>query len=294
MPVAAVLGWPLEHTLSPALHSAAYRAAGMRDWSYVAMPTRPEELAGAVGRVRSGGLAGVNLTTPHKQAVVPLLDRLAAGAGSLGAVNTVWREGDELVGDNTDIQGALWALGVQLGLRDARWGGTGSAVLAGTGGMARAAAFAYARLAAARRRQWLDPVLAVVGRDPDRTAQIAGLGGPGAHAVAWEAGAGAIASAGLLIQATTLTARGAPLPGAQEVGGGAIVLECNYGPAVAGWLAAAHSRGAHAVDGLGLLLAQAAAAFVKLTGRSPDRAAMAAAVGLAWPAEAGSAPTCAP
>jgi shikimate dehydrogenase len=93
VPAAAVLGWPLEHTLSPRLHQAAYRAAGLHDWSYRALPTRPEELAGTLDRVRSGALAGVNLTTPHKRAAVGLLDELRPPAGELGAVNTIWRAG---------------------------------------------------------------------------------------------------------------------------------------------------------------------------------------------------------
>ncbi len=78
MPVAAVLGWPLAHTSSPALHTAAYLAAGpaLAGWRYEARPTRPERLAAALAEVRDGTLAGVNLTTPHKRA-------------ALGAVNTV-------------------------------------------------------------------------------------------------------------------------------------------------------------------------------------------------------------
>ena len=111
MPVAAVLGWPLAHTLSPDLHRAAYRAAGLDGWSYEARPTRPEELAAALDEVRAGALAGVNLTTPHKQPAAELVDVLERPADRLGAVNTVFMGEGRLVGGNTDVAGAVWALG---------------------------------------------------------------------------------------------------------------------------------------------------------------------------------------
>ena len=171
-----MLGWPLAHTLSPRLHQAAYRAAGLEGWRYLARPTRPEELAAVLDEVRDGRLAGVNLTAPHKQAAVPLLDELEPPACELGAVNTVWPsagaagegpgrlgggpagagEGPgRLVGGNTDVAGALWALERQLGLAGAGWSGEGPALLLGTGGVALAVALAWARLAEARRRQGL-------------------------------------------------------------------------------------------------------------------------------------------
>ena len=151
MPVAAVLGWPLAHTLSPALHQAAYRAAGLDGWSYEARPTRPEDLAAALEEVRAGRLGGVNLTTPHKQPAAALVDALEGPADRLGAVNTVFVGEGRLVGANTDVAGAVWALGSQLGLRDHRWPGTGPAVLLGTGGVALAVAFAWSRLAIDKR-----------------------------------------------------------------------------------------------------------------------------------------------
>jgi shikimate dehydrogenase len=286
VPVAAVLGWPLAHTLSPALHQAAYRAAGLDGWSYVARPTRPEELAAALDEVRAGRLAGVNLTTPHKQPAAALVDVLERPADELGAVNTVFVGEGRLVGGNTDVAGAVWALGSQLGLRDGRWNGDGPALLLGTGGVALAVAFAWSRLATARRHQGL-PVapLQVAGRDRQRAAAVAALAGPGAEAVAWAAVAGLVADAGVVLQATTLTARGEPIPGQDRLRPGVRVLDCNYGPASQGLVAAARAAGAAAAaDGLGMLCAQAAGAVVKIARVRPDLAAMAAAVGLPWPA----------
>jgi shikimate dehydrogenase len=228
VPVAAVLGWPLAHTLSPALHQAAYRAAGLDGWSYRARPTRPEELAAALEEVREGALAGVNLTTPHKQPAAALVDTLEGPADRLGAVNTVFVREGRLVGANTDVAGAVWALGSQLGLRDHRWPGTGPALLLGTGGVALAMAFAWSRLATARRHQGLPvPPLRVAGRDGARAAAVAGLAGTDALAVDWADTAELAAGADVLVQATTLTARGEPVPGQDRLRPGVRVLDCN-------------------------------------------------------------------
>jgi shikimate dehydrogenase len=285
VPVAAVLGWPLTHTLSPALHGAAYQAAGLSGWRYEARPTRPEELAAALDDVRAGRLAGVNLTTPHKQAAAALATRLEPPADALGAVNTVTAAAGELVGANTDVPGALWALGSQLGLRDARWDGRGPAVLLGTGGVAVAVAFAWARLTEARQAQGLTTApLAVTGRDPGRAAAVAAHAGPGATTVAFDEAAPLVAGAAVLMQATTLTALGRPVPGQDGLRPGCLVLECNYGPGTGGLLDAARAAGAAAAtDGLGMLIAQAAAAVVRIAGVRPDLDAMAAAVGATWP-----------
>jgi shikimate dehydrogenase len=288
VPVAAVLGWPLAHTLSPALHQAAYRAAGLDGWAYEARPTRPEELPAALDEVRSGALAGVNLTTPHKRAAAGLVDVLERPADRLGAVNTVFVREGRLVGGNTDVAGAVWALGSQLALRDHRWDGTGPAVLLGTGGVALAVAFAWGQLAKARRHQGLPvPPLQVAGRDAGRAAAVAGLAGPGAQPVGWEGVAELVAAADVLLQATTLTARGQPVPGQDRLRPGVRVLDCNYGPASQGLVTAARAaRAAAAADGLGMLCAQAAGAVVKIARVRPDLDAMAAAVGLPWPAPA--------
>jgi shikimate dehydrogenase len=292
VPTAAVLGWPLEHTRSPELHQAAYRAAGLQDWRYLARPTRPEELAAVLEEVRAGGLAGVNLTTPHKRAAVPLLDELEPPAGELGAVNTVWRAGGpgapapaRLVGGNTDVAGAFWALEFQLGLAGAGWSGEGPALLLGTGGVALAVALAWARLAAARRRRGLaTSPLAVAGRSLDRAAPVAAHAGPGAATIGWDRAAAAVGDARVLVQATTLTATGQPIPGQDRLRRGVRVLELNYGPAAQGLVRAAGRAGAAAaVDGLGMLCAQAAAAATLIAGVQADVTAMAAAVGLELP-----------
>jgi shikimate dehydrogenase len=289
VPEAAVLGWPLEHTLSPALHQAAYRAAGLNDWSYRALPTRPERLADALDRVRSGALAGANLTTPHKRDAVGLVDELRPPADELGAVNTVWRLGGpaapgpaRLAGGNTDVAGALWALERQLGLAAAAWRGEGPALLLGTGGVAVAVALAWRLLAEARTDRGLATCpLTVAGRRPGRAAQVAAHAGPGAGAIGWDAAGEAVASAGVVVQATTLTSHGEPVPGQDRLRSGVRVLDLNYGPSSQGLVGAARRAGAAAaVDGLGMLCAQAAEAVTLIAGIRADLTAMAAAVGL--------------
>ena len=292
MPVAAVLGWPLEHTLSPALHQAAYRAAGLDDWSYLALPTRPEQLAGTLGRVRSGALAGVNLTTPLKRDAVGLVDELRPPAAELGAVNTVWRLGGpappgpaRLAGGNTDVAGALWALERQLGLAAAAWAGEGSALLLGTGGAAVAVALAWRLLEAARASRGLATCqLSVAGRDAGRAAEVAAHAGERATAIGWETAAGAVAAAEVLVQATTLTSHGEPVPGQDRLRAGVRVLDLNYGPSAQGLVdAACQAQAAAAADGLGMLCAQAAEAVTLIAGIQADVTAMAAAVGLELP-----------
>jgi shikimate 5-dehydrogenase len=147
-------------------------------------------------------------------------------------------------------------------------------------------AFAWSRLATARRHQGL-PVapLRVAGRDAANAAAVVGLAGPGAEAVDWADAAELVAGADVIVQATTLTARGEPVPGQGRLRRGVRVLDCNYGPASQGLVEAARGAGAAAAaDGLGMLCAQAAGAVVKIARVRPDLDAMAAAVGLPWPA----------
>ena len=95
--VAALIGDPVRHSLSPVLHNAAFASLGL-DWAYVALEVAEGDAVAAVAGVRALGLAGLSVTMPHKQAVASAVDRLSATAESLGAVNTVVREGDSLVG----------------------------------------------------------------------------------------------------------------------------------------------------------------------------------------------------
>ncbi len=135
-----LLGYPLGHSLSPAIHNAAFREAGLKDWRYELLPAPPEALPQAVERVRAADCLGGNVTIPHKEAVIPLLDALTPAAQAIGAVNTLFKRGGLLWGDNTDAEG-FW-LDVQRVFGDLP---AGEALLLGAGGAARAVAYALAR-----------------------------------------------------------------------------------------------------------------------------------------------------
>lgn len=132
--VLGILGWPVGHSMSPIMQNAALAVLGL-DYVYVPFAVPPEGLAAAVIGLKALGVDGFNVTIPHKSAIVPLLTRLSPEAELIGAVNTVKREGNELVGYNTDCSGFIKSLRADLGSDPA-----GSRVLVlGAGGAARAA-----------------------------------------------------------------------------------------------------------------------------------------------------------
>src|SRR3954464_484224 len=149
--LAGVIGWPVEHSRSPQMHNAAYAALGM-DWAYVAMPVEPARLEQALRGAAALGLAGLNVTIPHKQATAAICDELSPQASRADSANTVvMMDGGRLRGDTTDGQGMLDAIGdlpgpgaLVLGAGGAAGGGGGVAALAGAG---------VAVTVSARRRQ---------------------------------------------------------------------------------------------------------------------------------------------
>ncbi|MEO6120776.1 MAG: shikimate dehydrogenase, partial [Acidimicrobiales bacterium] len=131
--MAAVIGDPIGHSLSPAIHNAGFAAAGL-DWVFVAFRVVAGDAGGALAAVRVLDLGGLSVTTPHKAAVAGLVDRLSPTAAALGAVNTVVVDGDELVGESTDGAGFVSWL-----RRDEGFDPTGRRCLVrGTGGAGRA------------------------------------------------------------------------------------------------------------------------------------------------------------
>ena len=139
----AVIGSPIEHSLSPAMQNAAIRAAGL-DYAYVALPVLPERLEDGVRGLRALGFRGFNVTIPHKSAILPLLDEADEAARAIGAVNTVVCEAGRLKGFNTDVEGFLGALAARgFSVEGKR------VVLLGAGGAARAALYGLLRSGAA-------------------------------------------------------------------------------------------------------------------------------------------------
>ena len=260
----ALLGWPVAHSLSPALHRAAHGVLGL-EADYRLEPVAPAALARAVAALRAGDTAGFNVTLPHKEAILPLLDAVEPEAGAIGAVNTVWRRDGALVGANTDAEGLVRAL------REARLRPEGArAVVLGAGGAARAAAFGLAGAGAgsltvaARRPERARAVTRALGADHPATPVA--LGEPAAVAAAF-------ADADLVVQATSATLEGAGGAGTAEafaaalpwgaLGPGAAVVELVYRPLETAVLRRARARGLRCVDGLGMLVHQAILALAR-------------------------------
>lgn len=266
---AGVIGEPVRHSLSPTIFNAAFAASGL-DWAYLAFDV-PEGAAGlAMAGVRALGLEGVSVTMPHKAAVLDALDELTDDARALGAVNCVARRGAELVGHNTDGPGLVDALQVDEGLDPA---GRSFAVL-GAGGAARAVVRALGRAGAAS--------VVVVNRTPDRAETAAALaGGVGRVGTPEDAG-----NVDVVINATPLgmgvvvgaDGEAEPLPiDAGLLGTGQVLVDLIYHPVLTPLAAAARDRGLRTVNGLGMLIHQAAHAFRIWTSEDPPLEAMSAA-----------------
>jgi shikimate dehydrogenase len=266
---AGVIGSPIRHSLSPVIFNAAFGAAGL-DWAYLAFDV-PEGAAGlAMGGMRALGLEGLSVTMPHKAAVIEGLDRLSGDAEALGAVNCITRRGALLHGDNTDGPGFIDALQLDEGLEVS---GSRFAVV-GAGGAGRAVARALSGAGAAS--------VAIINRSPDPAARAASLAGAVGHV----GSTSDLETADLVVNATPLgmgvvvTTAGEPEPlpfDVDRLGRGQVVIDLVYHPAVTPLLAAARERGLRTVNGLGMLIHQAAHAFRLWTGEEPPLEAMSAA-----------------
>jgi shikimate dehydrogenase len=269
--VAGVIGDPIRHSLSPALHNAAYAALGL-DWVYVAFPVTAGGGAAAVEAMRTLGLAGLSVTMPHKQSAAAAVDRLTPTAARLGVVNTVsWStvsEG-ELVGDSTDGPGFIDNLRGDEGFDPAGC----RAVVLGTGGAARSVTLA---LAEARTGS-----VVVVGRDPKAAEACAGLAAPSGAAAAPADLDPVVGSADLVVNATPVgMAPGDGLPfgiGPDSLASCRFVADLIYAPARTPLLMAARERGVATGNGLGMLIHQAARQIEMWTGRPAPLDTMSAA-----------------
>ena len=260
--VAGVIGDPIRHSLSPAILNAAFEATGL-DWVFCAFEVPAGGAEGALDAVRALSLGGLSVTMPHKAAVAAAVDRLAGDAEALGAVNCVVPDGDVLVGHNTDGPGLVASLAEDGGVEVA---GARCAVL-GAGGAARAAIAALARAGAAE--------VVVVNRTASRGEAAAALAGP----VGRPGAATEVADVDVVVNATSVgmaASPGTPVdPGLLRAH--QVVLDAVYQPLRTELLAAAAAAGATAVDGLGMLVHQAAVAFELWTGTTAPVAAMRAA-----------------
>lgn len=258
--LAGVMGWPVAHSLSPRLHGFWLQEHGI-DGAYLPLPVRPERLESALRALPDLGFCGCNLTLPHKEAALAVVDEVHAEARRVGAVNTVKvRTDGSLYGWNTDIEG--YAESLVAGLPGWSLAGEPAAVI-GAGGAARAVVAALFGLGASEIR--------LVNRSPGRAAELArALGGP-IRTLPWQQAARALEGAGLLVNATTLGMTGQP-PLEIDLGPlprSAPVSDIVYAPLETPLLAAARARGHKVVDGLGMLLHQAVPGFEAWFGLRP-------------------------
>lgn len=284
-PRVALFGYPLGHSLSPAMHHAAAAAIGL-PLEYRLWQLGPTALADAVQTIRGSGWLGANITLPYKREALALADDASPLARRIGAANTLYKRDCSLLAENTDAPALLRCLAAQLDFRPA----DERVVLLGAGGAARAAAFALAgagvaSLCIANRTGERASVLAIevgasleLGLAPPRPLDAATL-------------RPALQQATLLINATSVGLDGVSSP-IEDLAllSGARVYDLVYGVGGTPLVRQARALGFSAVDGLEMLVYQAAAAFALWTLREPDPVVMLAAAQEALRARAGALP----
>jgi shikimate dehydrogenase len=261
--VCGVIGDPIEHTMSPTMHNAAYRAAGL-DFVYTAFHVAAGDLGRAIGGMRGLAIRGLNVTIPHKVAVMEYLDKLDPLAEKIGAVNTISNDSGVLTGFNTDALGALRALaenGIEISDK--------KIVVLGAGGASRAVSLALAdgggKLTILNRREELDWAEALAAR-------LTGLFGGEIPALEMTESnlAAALDGADLLVNTTSLGM--SPQPERTPVSAGLLrgdlaVFDIVYNPLRTRLLTEAEAAGAKTVSGIEMLAWQGALAFEKWTGK---------------------------
>jgi shikimate dehydrogenase len=254
------------------MHNAAMAQLGL-DFVYVACRVAPEALPAAMQAMRALNLCGLNVTVPHKQAVMALLDEVAPEARAIGAVNTVVNRGGRLVGYNTDAFGVIESLRRDGGMVEL----PPRVALMGAGGAARA--ILYALLARAEVEQ----ILLLNRSLPRAQALAAAMGGGARVQVTGLDGADALdlTDIGLLINATSVgmhpAQNASPLPDGSCLEPPTLVLDIVYNPLRTRLMQQAEAAGARALNGLGMLVCQGARAFEIWTGQWPPVETMLAA-----------------
>ncbi len=261
--IAAVIGDPVRHSLSPRLHNAGFAALGL-DWFYVACPVAKGQAAQAIEAMRTLGIEGLSVTMPHKKSVAVAVDDLSPTAAKLGAVNCVRRDGDRLIGENTDGIGFVDSLRSQLQMDPDGL----TIVIVGAGGAARSIALAMAEHGAQ---------VGIFNRTARSAEEVVEIVGAASSVVQEEA----IRDADVIVNATPLGMSNDSLPfDPSLLSKGQSLIDLIYEPEKTALLVEAESLGVKTLNGVGMLLHQAGAQFQLWTGCEPPLKEMAQAVGL--------------
>lgn len=259
--ICALIGDPVEHTMSPAMHNAAFHQSRL-DYAYIACRVKPELLAQAVAGLKALNVRGFNVTIPHKVNVIPLLDNLDSLAEKIGAVNTVVNDNGRLKGFNTDAEGFLRAL-TERGFKPK----DKNIIVLGAGGAARAISYILtkqgSRVTILNRQQeldWAENIARLIKKDFKKEVKVLELG----HI------AQAITGTDLLVNATSVGMS----PGASisPVSAGLLakmplVFDIVYNPIKTKLIKDAEAAGARIISGIDMLVWQGALAFEKWTGK---------------------------
>ena len=269
-----LIGYPLGHSLSPKIHTAALAASGL-EGNYSLFPIPPEDkqgLSNLLTRVRSGEINGLNVTIPHKQNVIEFMDELTPTAQAIGAVNTIYMRENKLIGDNTDAPGFLADLKQVMNTAQSSIENRKSAIVFGAGGSARAVVYALVNdgwnvTLAARRIEQAQQLANSIDHYQLTIVNYSDL---------------QPSTFNLLVNTTPLgmtpNTETSPLPENTVLSKNTFVYDLVYNPRETKLVRDARAQGLNASTGLGMLIEQAALAFEKWTGVSADRYAMQQAV----------------
>lgn len=268
-----LIGFPVNHSLSPKIQNAALAACGL-DGEYSLFPVAPNDMRGLkdlLDRIRSGEITGLNVTIPHKQNVIPFMDELTPTAQAIGAINIIYVRDTKLIGDNTDAAGFLSDLKKFLATESPRHGDLNALVL-GAGGSARSVVYALCKYGgnvtvAARR---LDQAQSLARAFPDYKLQITNFNDL------------QLSSINLIVNTTPLgmtpNIDQSPLPENVHLSKHTMIYDLVYNPRETKLVRDAHAQGLSATTGLGMLIEQAALGFELWTGQKPPHEAMRASV----------------
>ena len=261
-----LIGYPLEYSLSPKIHSAALNAFGL-EGNYSLFPIRPDDkqsLRNLLARVCGKEIAGLNVTIPHKQDVIQLLDELTPTAKVIGAVNTIYLKEDKLIGDNTDALGFLIDLNRLIYNQKSKIENHKSAIVLGAGGAARAVVYALItdgwNVAVVARRIEQTKSLAGSFKNMNITDNISNIN---------------LLNTSLIVNATSIgmmpNIDQSPLPEKTQLHQDVFVYDLVYNPTVTKLVNDVRAQGLNATTGLGMLIEQAALSFQIWTNYDPPR-----------------------